>query len=298
VEGGRAALAELTAAIEAAEVSPEARRTADRGLTEIADGLSDDAYWRSSTWKRIAAIIAGPAANVVGAIALFTIFFMAGGGQATQTVDSVVKGTPAAKVGLLAGDKIVAINSRAVTEPEQIPERIQASKGRPITLLVERSGRPITLGPVRPVKDAGVYRLGFRLKGTGLSFGPAVWRSIKLTGIVSREIVLSLGRLFHHEGRKEITSTVGIVDQSASTLKQGIAPYLGVLGLISLSLALFNLLPLLPLDGGHIAFSIVEGVRRQAVPREVYERLSAVGIALVLLLFFVGLSNDIGRIGG
>ena len=69
-----------------------------------------------------------------------------------------------------------------------------------------------------------------------------------------------------------------------------------MLGLISLSLALLNLLPLLPLDGGHIAFSIIEGVRGRAVRREIYERVSAVGIALVLLLFFVGLSNDIGRI--
>ena len=71
-----------------------------------------------------------------------------------------------------------------------------------------------------------------------------------------------------------------------------------MLGLISLSLALLNLLPLLPLDGGHIAFSIIEGVRGRAVRREIYERVSAVGIALVLLLFFVGLSNDIGRING
>ena len=68
-----------------------------------------------------------------------------------------------------------------------------------------------------------------------------------------------------------------------------------MLGFISLSLALLNLLPLLPLDGGHIAFSIVEGIRGRAVPRHVYERVSAVGIALVLLLFFTGLSNDLGQ---
>ena len=71
-----------------------------------------------------------------------------------------------------------------------------------------------------------------------------------------------------------------------------------MLGLISLSLALLNLLPLLPLDGGHIFFSLLEAIRGRAVAREVYERLSAIGIALVLLLFFVGLSNDVGRIGG
>ena len=71
-----------------------------------------------------------------------------------------------------------------------------------------------------------------------------------------------------------------------------------MLGLISLSLALMNLLPLLPLDGGHIAFSIIEGLRGRAVGREIYERVSVIGIALVLFLFFIGLSNDLNRLGG
>ena len=69
-----------------------------------------------------------------------------------------------------------------------------------------------------------------------------------------------------------------------------------MLGLISLSIALLNLLPFLPLDGGHIVFAIVEGVRGRAVAREIYERVSIVGIGLVLLLFVIGLTNDIGRL--
>ncbi len=69
-----------------------------------------------------------------------------------------------------------------------------------------------------------------------------------------------------------------------------------MLALISLSLALLNLLPLLPLDGGHILFSLIEGARGRFLKREIYERVSVVGLGLVLLLFFVGLSNDIGRL--
>ena len=74
--------------------------------------------------------------------------------------------------------------------------------------------------------------------------------------------------------------------------------YLQILALISLSLALLNLLPLLPLDGGHIAFSLVEGVRGKAVGRAVYERVSMVGIALILFIYVIGLSNDVGRLTG
>ena len=113
----------------------------------------------------------------------------------------------------------------------------------------------------------------------------------------AKEIGASLSRLVQGE-RKEVSSPVGIVEGSSEALERGTQTYLWVLGLLSLSLALLNLLPLLPLDGGHIVFSIIEGVRGRAVGREVYERVSAIGIALVLLLFFIGLSNDIGRLGG
>ena len=69
--------------------------------------------------------------------------------------------------------------------------------------------------------------------------------------------------------------------------------YLQIVALVSMSLALLNLLPLLPLDGGHIAVSIIEAIRRRALPREVYERASLIGIALVLFIAFIALSNDL-----
>ena len=126
--------------------------------------------------------------------------------------------------------------------------------------------------------------------------GTAVGESVELTGRVTSEIGNSLVELVGGEGREDIASPVGIVQGSSNALSRGTETYLWVLGLISLSLALLNLLPLLPLDGGHIVFSIIEGVRGRAVGREVYERVSAVGIAIVLLLFFVGLSNDLDRL--
>src|SRR5919107_1187640 len=96
------------------------------------------------------------------------------------------------------------------------------------------------------------------------------------TPVQPRDIVTSLGRLVQREGRKDISSPVGIVEGSSAAVDQGLQSYLWVLGLISLSLALLNLLPLLPLDGGHIAFSLIEGIRGKAVAREVYERVSAI----------------------
>jgi regulator of sigma E protease len=296
-EDDPAVLAPLSAALAEAQLSPQARKAAEKGLAEVADSLAPDAYWRAPTWKRIAAILAGPAANIVLAVVLFTVLYMIGSFQVTQTVGNVLPNHPAVQAGLRAGDRIVAIDGKPV-QATQISEQIRGSNGRPLVLKVVRGGRELTIGPVVPRKTQGTYLLGFQLKGTGLSAPAAAWQSIKLVGIVTKGTVIALANVVHKKERKNFQSTVGIVQASSNAISQGAQDYLFLLAFISLSLALLNLLPLLPLDGGHIAFSIVEGLRGRPLARSVYERVSMVGIALVLLLFFVGLSNDIGRLGG
>jgi regulator of sigma E protease len=269
----------------------------ERGLQELEDGLSPQAYWRQDTFKRIAVILAGPMTNFVFAVILFAALFYVGGGKATSTVDQVLPNHPAAAIGLRPGDQIISVNNRLV-RPSEIPDQIAASHGRTLTLLVERGDHIVKLGPVRPQRIDGGFRLGFVLRGERLGVPESLWQSVKLTGVVTREIGRSIGRLVHGQGRKDISSPVGISQTLNTAQKQGAENYFWVLGLVSLSLALLNLLPLLPLDGGHIAFSIIEGLRGRAVGREVYERVSVIGIALVLFLFFVGLSNDLNRLGG
>jgi regulator of sigma E protease len=279
-----------------ADLSPTAMRAAQRGLRDLDDALGPDAYWRQATWKRIFAIAAGPFTNILFALALFTALFVMSGGAATSKVQATRSGWPAATV-LKKGDRVLAVDNQPVN-PDGIAKAISGSKGKPITIIVERGNKLVELGPVKPKKDTdGVYRLGFLLDRQPLSVPGALWQSVKLTGNVTKDIGTSLSHLVTGNGRKQISSPVGIVQGSSTALKQGTESYLWVLGLLSLSLALLNLLPLLPLDGGHILFSMIEGVRGRSVGRRVYERVSAVGLAVVLLLFFIGLSNDIGRLG-
>ena len=291
----REELAGLRELIRLAKLSAGARRAAERGLRDLDDALGPDAYWRQRTWKRLAVIAAGPLTNVLLAVVLFTALYVASSGgyrlgfaverDATPPVVAEVQaGEPAARIGLRPGDRIVAVDGEPVDDFAQVAPLIQASGGDPVALTVMRNGRRVELAAARPRRIEQ------------LSVPDAAWRSVELTGLVSKEIVASLGRLVTGEGREEISSPVGIVQGSSQALDEGAERYLWVLGLISLSLALLNLLPLLPLDGGHITFSLIEGIRGRAVGREIYERVSAVGIALVLLLFFVGLSNDVGRL--
>jgi regulator of sigma E protease len=295
MDGARGSLPALRDQLAGRSLTPGASAAAERGLTELEDGLGGDAYWRAPTWKRVLAIFAGPAANILLAIVLFAVLFATAGGKATTTVDTVTADSPAQNAGLRAGDRIVSIDGDPVGAGE-ISRTISSSEGRPLTLVVIRDGQPVELGQVSARETNGAYRLGFILAGEGMAPAAAVGEAFRVTGLVTKEIVASLGRLVTGEGRDDIASPVGIVQGSSEAAKQGADSYLWVLGLISLSIALLNLLPLLPLDGGHIAFAIVEGVRGRSVGREIYERVSVIGIALVLLLFFIGLSNDIGRL--
>jgi regulator of sigma E protease len=297
----REALPELEEAAGRARLSPAAARTVERGLGELRDALGPDAYWRQRTWKRIAVIFAGPGANLLFAVAVLAIVYMLGlPVDATRKVDSVISGTPAAAAGLRSGDEIVAIGGKPVRSYDEVSKTIRASGGKPIVVTVRRDGRRINLGPQPTELRQGHYSFGFYVKLRYKHYGvlPAFGKAIGETGHVTKEIVSSLGRIVSGSGRKEVSSPVGIVSESSKAAKLDYRYYLGILALISLSLALLNLLPLLPLDGGHIAFSIVEGLRGRAVGRAVYERVSAVGIALVLLLFVLGLSNDIDRLRG
>ncbi len=297
----RGAMPALHAAVEGAELSEPARRAALRGIGDVDDALSPEAYWRAPAWKRISVIAAGPVTNLVFAVAALAVVFMLGvPTSATRTVEEVAPGSPAAAMGLRAGDAILAVGGER-NEPAELAEAIRESGGEPVTLTVERGGEELELtGTPRRDPEDDVYRLGFAFGLEYEDYGPlaATGQAFETTWEVTKAIGTSLGRIVTGSGRDEVASVVGITTISSESLEAGFRYYLQVLAFISLSLALLNLLPLLPLDGGHIAFSIVERVRGRAIPRAAYERVSAIGIALVLLLFFIGLSNDIDRIRG
>jgi regulator of sigma E protease len=298
-DGARAELPALNDVLERAKHTPGAQRSAERAARELDEGTGDDAYWRQETWKRVVVILAGPLANVVVAFAIFFGVFLAGAptGDPSTTVGAVEASTPAAAAGLRVDDKVVAVNGVATSTFDQVSHRIRASHGGAITLTVDRHGQRVTLGPRKTVFEGGHYIWGFVPTAKLVSYGPAT--SLRKSGselwLITTGTGRAIGGLFHARERKQLTGTVGIVRDSAAALKVGFTYYLELLGLVSMSLALMNLLPLLPLDGGHIAVSLLEAVRRRAFARELYERISFIGIAVIAFIAFVALNNDLTR---
>jgi regulator of sigma E protease len=298
LESARTALPALSAALGQARLSPRARRSAEQAVRTVDEGTGDDAYWRQPTWKRVAAIAAGPGTNVLVAFLIFFAVYATGAPSQTPGTDvaQVQASTPAAAAGLRAGDRIVAVDGRETRTFAEVSTRIRASRGRPITVTVERGRSEITLGPRRTIEQQGRWIWGFVPAAQLVShpLGASARLAIGDCWSVITGTVTSLGNLFRGRGGAEISGPVGIVRTSAQFLNVGLQWYLELLGLVSMSVALFNFLPLLPLDGGNILFALVEGVRRRPVPQAVYQRVSSFGLALMLLITLIAFSNDIG----
>lgn len=280
---------------------------------ELPPEVRPRAFSAQPVWKRIAVIAAGPAVNVILAfVLLFVFFWLIGATTGTDRVGTIEKGYPAAQV-LKPGDKLVSVDgvrgdpvdlSRQISKHKCPirPPRKGCRASEPANLAVRRGGRTIRV-QVTPVYDpvAKRTRLGFAYAAgprKTLPFDESVDLALDRFWFITKETVSLPARLFDSERRKEISGIVGSYEVTRQTILNDVAQVVGILAIISLSLAIINLFPFLPLDGGWIFWAIVEKVRRKPVPFSVMERAGVVGFMLVILLFLVGLSNDIDRLSG
>jgi len=278
----------------------------------------ENAYFRKPVWKRIVVVAAGPAVNIVLAfLILFGVYLVNGHQEVDQRVGEVKAGMPAAKV-LRPGDKIVAIDGKSLPglSAEERLERFGKVVGShkcagkqvdgciattPVKIEVERGGQAKTF-TVYPQYDEEAKQtlIGFSYGVKTIEVGPGAAASEAGGAIweVARGTAHIVTHLFEEKQRKQVSGVVGISDVGHQAVERGLEKALLLLALVSLSLGLINLLPILPLDGGHILWALVEKLRGQPVSLRVIERATVVGFALVLMLMFLGLSNDIGRITG
>jgi regulator of sigma E protease len=298
-EDARTAVARLQAQIaEAAPaLSPAELRRVTRSLSRLDENLDPRAYWRCSRLRRLIVIGAGPFANVVACFAILTAVALYGLPVAVPVVQSVLSKSPAAAAGLRPGDRVVSVNGRH-PGVNGIRNTISGTKGGVVRLVVVRHGHRVALRTEHSQVIDGAYRLGFSFGTTNhpysITHAPTFAASEMWT--LTTGTVRALGEIVTPTGRSQLHSTVGIVRYSAQAEQAGVTDYLVLLAFISLSLAIFNLLPFLPLDGGHVFLIALEQVRGKMVSRVVFERVSVLGIMLMALIFVVGLQNDLSSI--
>ena len=280
------------------ELRPELGET--RVWQELEGALAPEAYWRAATWRRLTAISAGPAVNLVFALVLFAALFMVAAIRNTNVIGRVLPGSPAAIARLQVGDHVLAVAGQRV-QPKEIPAHIRATAGKPFRLLVARQGREVVVGPVQARLDKGAYRIGIAIEsrtGPGESPPKAIRDALRLTWQITSDTVRGIGHLATGRDTNQVSSSVGIVRVSAAAWRQGLRDFLFVLGLVSLALGLLNLLPVLPLDGGHIVMAVLEKIRGRTFRQAVYMRYTVVGLSLFALLMYFGLRNDLFGGGG
>jgi regulator of sigma E protease len=289
--------------------------------------LRERAYYNQPVWKRVVVIAAGPVMNLL--LAFVLLFALAFDAQEPKAVAATEIDSESPAQGVLAdGDKLIAIDGvqldqeplgdRARTFATQL--NTHTCKGAPTegcvattpaTIVLERDGARQTV-QVTPTYDAdapaieeggdpGRFRLGFAFQPTdfvpeNLSASGAAERALSEMWEVTTTTASIFARIIEPEQREQISGVVGVSYVGNEAIHFGAYESLKLLALVSLSLALINLLPLLPLDGGHIFWSLVEKVRGRRVPFRVIERATAFGFILILMLAFIGLTNDIEHI--
>ena len=280
---------------------------------DLPEEVRDRAYHAQPVWKRIVVIAAGPAVNIVLAfVLLFAFFALIGPETGSSKVASVERGYPAQKV-LKPDDRVVAVDGKR-GDPIELAQQIGRHKcpqkpptkgcqaAEPARVTVKRDGRELTFS-ITPVYDPAVKRtrLGFSYAPgprADLSLGESLDVTADQFWFITKGTAELPARLIDPEKRKELSGVVGGYEVTRQTILSNVADVIGILAIISLSLAIVNLFPFLPLDGGHIFWAIVEKVRRKPVSLAVMERAGVVGFMLVILIFLIGLSNDIDRLSG
>jgi regulator of sigma E protease len=226
-------------------------------------------------------------------------------------VGRVVPGKVAAKAGVQEGDTIVAVDGKPVSQWYDLLERIQQSAGRDLAIVLARHGERVNLR-VRPYLDSllepnGKYkrigRIGVAV-GTGftsenLTVGQAIVEGGKQTLNSSTQILRTVRGLF--SGRisgRSVGGPILIGQLAGESARLGLDTFLGFMALISINLAILNLLPVPVLDGGQFLFLLAEAAIRRPLPAKLRERLTTVGLVLIALLMGLAFSNDLRRLFG
>ena len=260
--------------------------------------------------KRAAIVVAGPLANFILAIVIFAaVFMLYGKPTASARVDSVQPDSAAAAAGFKPGDLVVAIDGHVIDNFAEMQRVVSASAGDTLDITVDRGGvrQVLRATPaLKEVKDnfGNVQRIG--ILGISRSMAPedlkmhpvappqAIWMSIQETwSVVDRTLSYLGGVIAGREAANQLGGPIRIAQMAGQVASFGFVPLIQLTAVLSVSIGLLNLFPIPLLDGGHLLFYLIEGIRGRPLSERAQEVGFRIGLAIVLMLMIFATFNDI-----
>ncbi len=266
-------------------------------------------YRAKPTWQKIFVTLAGILMNLLLAVVIFSVMAGIQGIAVTSTepvLDTVHENTPAAEAGLRSGDRILRLDGNRVESWEAMAAYIRASAEQRLEVVFLRDGREqnVTLTPVlqKTIEDGDLKEVGMMgvspevsMKKAGV-FG-SIGQGFKTTGYWLKMTLVSLKLLVTgQESFKNVGGVIFIGQLAGESAKAGILPFIGLIGILSVNLALLNILPIPGLDGGHIIIAGIEGIMGREMKIRTKMAIQQLGMFLLFGLLILAIVNDVFRL--
>lgn len=263
-------------------------------------------------WQRAAVVAAGPIANFILAIAIFTGAFMIIGKPVLEPrVDEVLPGSAAEQAGIQKGDIIVSVDGSAIEDFSDLQRSVMTRAGDPLVVVLKRAGQPVSLTVVpklheEPDNFGGKVRIGLLgVKRDPMGpiryekMGPvkAFETGVERTWFIVHSTFSYLGKMFSgRESPDQLGGPISMAKAAGDAASLGFSQFVAVIAFLSVSIGLLNLFPIPMLDGGHLVYYAVEAVRGRPLGEAAQEWGFRIGFSLVIMLMVVGTWNDLMRV--
>ncbi|MBU1149956.1 MAG: RIP metalloprotease RseP [Proteobacteria bacterium] len=266
------------------------------------------AFLKQPVLKRIGIVAAGPVFNLLLAVAIFTVVNMVGLPVLTSEIGALQPASAAMESGMKEGDMIISLDGKSVSKWDEISEIIGRSEGKPLRVTVSRDGRPMEIPVIaRLMKTKNIFGEEVETYKIGISPSPrtvierhnplsALGKGLRQTWMIGKLTLISIGKMFQGVvSPKSMGGPILIAQIAIAQVKEGIIPFIVFMALLSINLAILNLLPVPVLDGGHLFFFMIELVTGREVNVRWREMAQQIGFALLILLMIFVFMLDIDR---